>query len=65
VLLGSIRRASFLLEVFKYLLNHLGIFDAGNDFDLPTAVFADFDINIEDALETLPLLDAFLKPLGD
>lgn len=71
VLLGSIRRACFLLEVFEYLLNNLGIFDAGNDFDLPTAVLADFDINIEDALETLhpghgamALCGALVTPVG-
>ena len=29
----------FVLEVFKDQLNHLGIFDAGNDFGLATAVF--------------------------
>ena len=50
---GSIRLGCFLLKMLKDLLNHLGIFDTGNHFDLTAAVLADFDIDVEDALESL------------
>ena len=42
-----------MLEVFKDQLNHLGIFEAGNDFDLAMAVFTDLNIDVQDALESL------------
>ena len=53
MLLGGIRLGGFLLKVFKNLLNDLGVFDAGNHFDLATTVFADFDIDIEYSLQSL------------
>lgn len=37
--------------MLENLLNDLRIFDAGNHFDVTAAVFADFNINIEDSLE--------------
>ena len=49
----------FLLKVFKVFkvdkvdkdqLNYLGIFDAGNDFDLAMAVFTDLNIDVQDSL---------------
>ena len=40
----------FLLEVFKDQLNHHGIFDAGNNFHLATAVFTDLNIDVQDSL---------------
>src|SRR5690554_773578 len=39
--------------MLENLLNDLRIFDAGNHFDVTAAVFADFNINIEDSLEAL------------
>ena len=52
-LFGGISLGRFLLKVFKDQLNHLGIFDAGNDFDLATAVFTDLNIDVQDAFESL------------
>ena len=53
MLFGCVRLGHFLLKVFEHLLNHLGSFDAGNDFNLAAAVFADLDVDIKDTLETL------------
>ena len=63
-----------VLKVFKVLtdqLNYLGIFEAGNDFDLATAVFKDLDIEVEDAFESLhpghgslALCGALVTPAG-
>jgi hypothetical protein len=51
-LFGGISIGRFLLEVFKHQLNHLGVFDAGNDVDLATAVFKGLNIDVENALES-------------
>ena len=71
MLAGRIDLVRFLLQVLKDQLNHLRIFDAGNHVDVTAAVFADFDINIEDALETLlpshgtmALCGALATPVG-
>ena len=39
--------------LLKNLLNHLGIFDTSNHFDLAAAVLADFDIDVEDSFLAL------------
>jgi len=39
--------------LLKHQLNRLGIFAAGNDFDLTTAVFTDRNIDVDDAFESL------------
>ena len=54
----------FVLEVFKDQLNHLGIFDAGNDFDQATAVFTDLDIDVQDAFGSLHLGHGSLAVCG-
>ncbi len=41
---GGISIGRFLLKMFENLLNHLGIFDAGNDIDLTSAALADFNV---------------------
>ena len=53
MLFGSIPLGCFLLKMLENLLDYLRIFDTGNDFDLTAAVFADFDVDVEDALESL------------
>ena len=53
MLLGSIRLGCFLLQVLEDVLNDLRVFDTGNHLDLTTAVFADFNVDVEDALEPL------------
>ena len=53
VLFGSIRLGRFLLQVFKNLLNDLGVLNAGNDFDLTAAVFTDLDVDVEHSFEAL------------
>ena len=70
-LFGGISLGRLLLEVFKHQLNYLGIFGAGNDFDLATAVFKDLDIEVEDAFESLhpghgslALCGALVTPAG-
>ncbi|NUV04503.1 hypothetical protein MS6194_04027 [Escherichia coli] len=54
-LLGGIRLGCFLFQMLENLLNDLRIFDAGNHFDVTAAVFADFNINIEDSLEAVAI----------
>ena len=53
MLLGSIRLSRFLPKILKYLLNHFRIFNTGNDFDLANTVFADFNVDIENSLQSL------------
>ena len=53
-----------MLEVFKDQLNHLGIIEAGNNFDLATAVLTDRNIDIEDAFESLHLGHGWLALCG-
>ena len=67
----GISLGAFWLRCFKDQLNHLGIFEAGNDFDLATAVFKDLDIEVEDAFESLhsghgslALCGALVTPAG-
>ena len=57
--------------MLKDQLNHLGIFDAGNDFDLATAVFTDLNIDVQEAFESLhpghgslALCGALVTPAG-
>ena len=49
MLLGGIRLGRSLLQVLENLLNDFRIFDAGNDLNLTAAVFADFDIDVENS----------------
>ncbi|MFT6909146.1 MAG: hypothetical protein ACJAS1_005857 [Oleiphilaceae bacterium] len=39
--------------MFENLLNNLGIFDAGNDFEPTATVLTNFDVDIECSLESL------------
>ena len=50
---SGIRLGCFLFKMPEDLLNHFGVFNAGNNLDLTTTVFAHFDIDIEYSLEAL------------
>ena len=45
----------FAFEVPEDLSNYHWIFDAGDDLDVPAAVLAGLDVDVENALQTLRL----------
>ena len=49
-------RALSVVEMRQDALDHGRIFDAGNDLHLPATGFADLDIDLEHALQTLRLM---------
>ena len=67
--MGGIAINCFLLEMFEDLPNYRWVFNAANDFDVTTAVLTDFDVDIEDAFESLhpahsamPFIGTFVEP---